>query len=228
MQKDQTEVPKRPRGRPRKVPEPLPSRGETGTRPNRAAANTAREKLKMMSANRVEQVSNARKVRRKWATVPLNDDEEEVQTYTIRTPFLNFWFLDDNDWLPLNLEDWARAPSLEELGQIDGAVLDPVDDPEQIQRRAMILLEDPPQLPDYEQFSDEDEEDDLQPVQGNAARGPSYGQQLQQLARNPTSAAQVNNSRVVNLNNVPVENEAPQRPVRERRIPSRLQDYDLS
>ena len=221
---------KRSRGRPRKAQtSALSEKEEAGERPSRAAAKAARERLKQMSVNKIKQTRN-----RKWITVPLDEEEEEIQYAVITVPFYNYGFMDQDRWIPLDLDDWGRSESLEELDQIDGAGPEPPDEEEEFQRRARDLLENQPQLPDFEQYSDDDDrEDDLlwrfddaaSREEQPAATGMSVQQQFQQLSRNPTAMSQVNTSRVVNLERIPVESQTLRRPSRERRVPSRFRDY---
>ena len=65
----------------------------------------------MMTINRVEQKKN------KWSTVPIddNEDQSEFEFSYKNTRFYNYQFMYNDDWQPLNLEEWGRAESLEEL-----------------------------------------------------------------------------------------------------------------
>ena len=232
---------KRPRGRPRKHPL-SETRTETGdrTRPTRAAARQARDRLKMNPGLRrceAGDQTEEQEVIYRPGIRPYKPDEDQFEMITgpltpnpahwwAFAPRANYGFMEEEDW---------QFPSWEEWVENRREALQPVLDPDSLQ----ITIEEM-----MEQRSDQtsSSEDEFASPDSTLLEDREHQQRLAEfavIARNPENPNQINTSRVGNFGDVldqinrqqdldrgQVQQQAAaeSRPQRQRRLPERYRE----
>ena len=243
-----TTKPKRGRGRPRKTAST--EKPITGVedihppRPERVAASRARQAWRSNpDIQRVTQPILSRKNRNTVSSLYITafdsnvPQTESVSTYWQTIPDQYWWFPPDGNYGWLEDDDWVM-PDLDAWGEGD---LVPADHPPDVVQAIQQFPDDNIIDVGFGSSQSEDNlsqsEDDFESAEGtpDGARASSnkkkklpFAGRLRQLARNPDTADQVNMARVVNLDDVLVQDGSPNNQVRRsqrrRKKPPRYQN----
>ena len=205
-------VQKKKRGRPRKstspreLPDlsPVDDENNSRSRPRRAAASRARERLRsnpeIQTVKEDEDNYLLSRIYRCGTTNYVCETEMVETRYIVDRdrhwlmfpPDVNYNWMEEDGWLMPNLEEWGEGDII------------PGDDVQEILDGADMLAAAPLQesFSDVEDDSSEQSEPHRTTVEELSGDQSNFGHRLQQLSRHPESAAQVNTHRVVNLDSV--------------------------